>query len=396
MPEPISGPRILIICDYYLPGYKSGGALRSLVSLLERFGSKFDFRIITRDHDGKMSRVPYDTVEIDKWNIVDGNPVFYLSSDNIRFATIARLIREVEPDVLFLNSFFSPLTTMSLLLCKLGRVPKVPIILAPEGELSDGAMSIKPIRKKLFKIAAKFLRIHHRVSWKVASETEHREVEKLASKGDSILLAPTMLPKMILPDYKFDSKPEKAQGSVKLVFLSRYMRKKNMNWLLEKLSGHTTQLELDIYGPLEEQDYWSEAETIIGNLPSNIIVRSAGSIPHENVAETLTKYHFFVLPTLGENFGIAIIEALAAGCPVIISDRTPWQNLQEKGIGWDLPLESPNLWFDVLDKCSLMSSDEFKEYSDRSRQFAVNWLQDPSLDAANLNIFERALGSKGE
>ena len=56
--------------------------------------------------------------------------------------------------------------------------------------------------------------------------------------------------------------------------------------------------------------------------------------------KNLFEYHFFILPTLGENFGHVFIEALAAGCPLIISNRTPWLELEKKGIGWDIPLEN--------------------------------------------------------
>jgi len=45
MPEK---PIILVICDYYLPGFESGGALRTLVNMVDRLGARFDFRKITR------------------------------------------------------------------------------------------------------------------------------------------------------------------------------------------------------------------------------------------------------------------------------------------------------------------------------------------------------------
>jgi glycosyltransferase involved in cell wall biosynthesis len=41
------------------------------------------------------------------------------------------------------------------------------------------------------------------------------------------------------------------------------------------------------------------------------------------------EYDFFVLPTIGENFGYVFLEALAAGCPLITSDRTPWTTLRK-------------------------------------------------------------------
>jgi glycosyltransferase involved in cell wall biosynthesis len=63
-------------------------------------------------------------------------------------------------------------------------------------------------------------------------------------------------------------------------------------------------------------------------------------VPNEQVIQVLQEHHLFVLPTFGENFGHAIFEALLAGKPVLISDKTPWLGLEKKKLGHDLPLES--------------------------------------------------------
>jgi len=100
----------------------------------------------------------------------------------------------------------------------------------------------------------------------------------------------------------------KIAGEAKMIFLSRFMRKKNFKWLLENLSQIEGKLTIDIYGPLEDETYWKECRQIIDKLPSNIKIASKGSIPHETVLATIVKYHFFILPTLGENFGHVFLE----------------------------------------------------------------------------------------
>lgn len=55
--------------------------------------------------------------------------------------------------------------------------------------------------------------------------------------------------------------------------------------------------------------------------------------------DVLSNYDAFLFPTKGENYGHVIYEALAAGCVPVISDRTPWLDLEENGCGYVVPLE---------------------------------------------------------
>ena len=322
-------PIILVICDYYLPGFESGGALRTLVNMVDRLGDRFDFRIITRDHDGTFVRTPYTTVNIGEWNRIGNADVYYLSKDQIRSKNLIRLVEEVSPDAIYLNSFFSRLTIFVLTLLKLRRIKQLPVILAPEGEFSPGALTLSPLKKRLYISQAKILRLLKNFVWKAASESEKKDIETVLGKGLDILVAPNMPPRMIYQEFEQTAKPVKAAGHARLIFLSRFMRKKNFNWLLEPLGSVNGDISIDIYGTLEEEDYWAECRRIADTLPRNITIRAKGPVEHENVSATLAKYDFFILPTLGENFGHVFIEALASGCPLIISNTTPWRNLAQ-------------------------------------------------------------------
>lgn len=139
-------PIILFVCNYYLPGYKAGGGLRTIVNTVERFGDKFDFRIIALDHDG--NGIPFDSVNIDQWNTIGEAKVFYLSSSSIKIVKLYHLISEIKPDLIYLNSIFSQLSIFLLTLKKIKLISKTPVIIAPEGELSDGALQLKSSKKR--------------------------------------------------------------------------------------------------------------------------------------------------------------------------------------------------------------------------------------------------------
>jgi glycosyltransferase involved in cell wall biosynthesis len=204
-----------------------------------------------------------------------------------------------------------------------------------------------------------------------------------------------MPPRVILEDYRFDWKPQKVTGKVNLIFLSRVMPKKNLLHTLQILPRLKGNINLDVYGPLEDRSYWRECEAAVARLPDRIKVSQCGSVAYENVAKTMAKYHFFLLPTLGENFGHVMTEAFSAGCPVLISDQTPWRNLEEMHIGWDIPLDRDDLWVEALQKCISMDSAEYEMASGAARQYAIDWLAAPEIVDANAKVLERALEAAG-
>jgi glycosyltransferase involved in cell wall biosynthesis len=290
-----------------------------------------------------------------------------------------------------LTSFFSPLGIKFLTLRRLGMTPDVPVVLAPEGEFSPGALQLKATKKKIFRKLAFPGRLYRDLIWKAASEPEREDIRRVAGEGCEIFIAPNMPPRVILESYAFEQKPLKRTGAARLVFLSRVVPKKNVLHTLEILPNIEGEIEFDIYGPLEDEAYWAECQQLIAKMPANIKVTHRGSIPYEAVAETMTGYHYFVLPTLGENFGHVMPEAFSAGCPVVISDQTPWRNLAEKNIGWDLPLERTDLWREALQKCVMIGGTEYEQQSRAARQYAIDWLAAPEIVAANARVLDRAL-----
>lgn len=385
------GGKILILCDYYLPGYKSGGGMRTIVNMIDRLKDKYKFFVVTRDHDGKLDRERYKTIKVNQWNTVRGAEVFYVPKDKIKISKLRELISEIEPDLIYSNSYFATFTFYLLILKKLNLTNDVNVIVAPCGELSEGALRLNSAKKKTFTRLSKLLNLSKNVIWKASSELEKEEIEAVKGKDGEIFIAPDMLPRMIFENYNPGLKPQKNVGRVKMIFLSRFMKKKNFKWLLENLSSVEGEIEIDIYGPLEDAEYWMESEKIIKTLPDNIKVSAKDSVPHERVLDTLVKYHFFIMPTLGENFGHIFLESLAAGCPLIISDRTPWLNLEKKGIGWDLSLEKPEHWIEKLNYCIKLDERDYSKLSNNARKFAVEILEDDKIKEDTLKLLEYGL-----
>jgi glycosyltransferase involved in cell wall biosynthesis len=93
------------------------------------------------------------------------------------------------------------------------------------------------------------------------------------------------------------------------------------------------------------------------------------------------------LPTFHENFGHVFIESWSNGCPVIISDQTPWRNLEEKGIGWDISLKEKSKFIKAIEEAASMNQEDYSRMSEAAFDFAKSFRENPAVLEANRKLF---------
>ena len=369
---------VLMPINHYLPGYKAGGPIRKLSSLVEQLGDEYTFKVVTKDRDFG-DPTPYEGVDADIWSRVGKAETRYLSPSSQSFRGLRRLLRDTDYDLMYLNSFFEPgFTIKSLLLRRLGLIPQKPVIVAPNGEFSLGALKLKGLRKRLYMLIARLLGLYRGVLWQAASEYEVAEIHREFDRDANVCNLPDFVTTGAVTGKPWESSP-KEPGALNLVFLSRISRKKNLAGALRMLHGLEGKVSFDIYGPLEDTSYWTECQGVIRSLPGNVTVSYRGAVPHEEVDRVMAEHELFLFPTLGEGFANVIFESLAAGCPVLVSDETPWRGLEEKGVGWDVPLDDGARFRAILQRCVDMDSETHDSLSRRAREYAVQYAQDPSV-----------------
>ncbi|WP_231118534.1 glycosyltransferase [Pasteurella multocida] len=132
-----------------------------------------------------------------------------------------------------------------------------------------------------------------------------------------------------------------------------------------------------------DQEYWNACLSLISKLPSHIEVKYYGIVENTKVQETISNYDLFFVPTQGENYGHVFIEALSSGTPILLSDQTPWRNLKDKGIGWDIPLARKRL-FMLYRRLNVEKRQIIKQ---KCINFADNIINSKEVLDANKNIF---------
>ncbi len=379
---------VLIFTPYFLPGYKAGGPIRSLKNLIDHLSDKIHFKVITPDHDLGDTK-PYDGIVSDAWNKISGIDTYYISDNKRNFFQIAKIIRNTNHDIRYYNSFFYPyLTIFPLLAEKLRLITHKPSVLAPRGELAPAALQSSKNKKKPYLKFVHFFKLYERLHWQVTSKFEKTQLLNLFPIKSDMVAVIANLPPKIKVDLSYRHS-NKQIGKLRLVFVSRIAPKKNLLGALDFLRKVKGQITFDIYGPKEDKNYFDKCMKQKEYLPHEIVVNYRGPLKHEQIEEVLRQYDFLFFPSFDENFGHIILESFIAGTPVIISDRTPWLDLDRDHAGWAIPLEDNNLFVHILNECVRMDRDTHQQLCNGALRKAQMYLNNARLVEQTYEMFAK-------
>ena len=134
-----------------------------------------------------------------------------------------------------------------------------------------------------------------------------------------------MLPNLIDNSIKIkDFKISIFKKRIKFIYFSRVSVKKNLLETIKILDKSKLPIDLDIYGPIEDSEYWLKIKYAYHDIKSyknKLRVNYKGSIKY-NKYKILNRYNFFILLSDSENFGHVIFEAIQSKCVPIIK-KTP-------------------------------------------------------------------------
>ena len=377
--------KILIFIDWFLPGYKAGGPIRSVANMVDHLSKDFIFKIITTDTD-YLEKEPYKDNESNKWVEFNNNTsIYYFSKENLTKNKLKGLIKNTKFDIAYINGIYS--FYFSILPLFILRRTKKKVIVAARGMLSKHAFSSKSLKKITFLRSAKLLGLYKNVTFQATDKKEATEIKEILNKYKEILTVPNLPKKVIHTENKQKKKEEE---TLKLVNIARISTEKNTLFALEVLYwlNYKGKIQFDLFGSIYNETYWQQCQIILQKLPANISVHYRGSIDSSKVHETFSNYHFSFMPSKGENFGHSIFESFSAGCPVITSDKTPWQDLEERNIGWDISLNNKEKFQSVIQKCIDMKQAEYDKMSENAFNFALEYFSNSDAIEQTKKLFE--------
>lgn len=371
--------KILIFTDHFLPGHRAGGPVSSIANLVKLLNDDFEIVIATRNYDFGDNE-PYWEIKCDEIVQYKEYKVFYMS--HLSKENISSFIGDFNPDMIFLNSFFSYFSRVVLYL-SINKNFKTKVILAPRGELQKNALAIKKTKKNIYLFLFKLFRLHQKVEFFSTDKIETKEIKHIFVKEPIVMLPNVPKAIKLFEIYK-------QVNELKIIFLSRIRDNKNLHFALKVLQNiNNKNIVFDIYGPKEDEVYWDKCEKLIKNLQKDIKVNYKGMMKPDEIPNIMSKYHVLLLPTKTENFGHVIVEAMSVGLVPVISDQTPWVELEKHNAGWDIPLDNKNRYAEVIKKLYAMDNEEFQVLSKGSSKYISEKLAVDELKEKYVNFFNK-------
>lgn len=225
-----------------------------------------------------------------------------------------------------------------------GRRLEVPYIFRPCGMLDPWSLSQSKWAKKLMLLLRLKRDLNGAAAIHYTADLERDLAGAVGIRGPRPIVEPNGV------DFsEFDPLPER--GGLRrrfpelgdrpiVLFLSRIHPKKGLDLLIPAFArGGPSDARLVLAGPGEDA-YIAELQALARTHGIADRITWTGMLHGRERIEAYVDADLFVLPSYQENFGIAVVEALAAGTPVVISDQVAiWRELKAAGVAGVVPTQ---------------------------------------------------------
>lgn len=349
--------KVLIVTPGYYPAKTYGGPVVSIKNLTDALGDEIEFYILTSNHELKQDEaiqgLPTGFVQRGKARVC------YIPDRDMNETFYKKVMDTINPDCIYINAIYHRLLSPPMI--RLAKKRKIRCIIAPRGGLCENAMQFSRFKKIIYLQYIKRL-MSKNVCFQSTSDEESAAIKHFFGNGAEIKEL-TNLPRGIDLEAENYRLP-KQRGEVRIIFFSRIHPKKNLKYAIEVVSDLKCNCVFDIYGPVEKEDYWEECKTMISKLPENVEVRYCGYLESDRLQTIMGKYDLFFFPTLSENFGHVIAEALSEKCNVLLSNNTPWNDVNNQTFGRAYPLEQKEAFCSFIEQIAQLSEDEIQRQRD--------------------------------
>ena len=178
-----------------------------------------------------------------------------------------------------------------------------------------------------------------------------------------------------------------------ILYMGRIEKKKGLNYLFEAYVDfvkNNQNWKIIVAGPAYDKAYTETCKEYIKNAGYEDSITWLGMVSGQRRIDVYGAADLFVLPTHSENFGIVIAEALASGLPVITTNGTPWQEIEDEHAGYIISLSPKNL-LAAMERFSNLKDYEKNEMSLSAKNIAKRYTWDKPAEEMEL-LYQWILG----
>lgn len=306
---------------------------------LQRAGH--DVLVATTDADGE-GRLDVPVGATTSWS---GIPVIFFSrvvSEAFKWApALASWLRGhvKEFDVVDVHAVFSYSSIEAGRAC---RKAMVPYVVRPHGALDPWSLSRKPLQKQMVLFAGARRMLAHAARMQYTTLAEQR----LAENALPWLPAGAVVPLGV--DEEWFAETTGASGDPYVLAMSRLDRKKRLELLIDAFHAIASDATLPrwrlVLAGEGRPDYVIALRTRAREGAAADCISFVGWVSGDEKQRLVRGASLFASPSTQENFGLSIVEAMAAGVPVLVS---PGVNLAEEidaaGAGWVVDRDASTL-----------------------------------------------------
>ncbi len=357
-----------------------GGPSRTVPSLCEGLADLgIQTQIVTRDCKGSH-KTSTDKVKIIPTKVLSfGNPKFCYP-----FRFRKKLIEECkQPGMKLIHDHGVWLPT-NYTASRVAQLMSVPLVISPRGMLEPWAIMYKAWKKRLAWRLYQFraMNIAHTIC--TTSEMEATNIRRLGLRQPIAIIPngveiPTLIKKTNLKKKRT------------ALFLSRIHPKKGLLFLIEAWKTISPlDWQLLIVGP-DDGNYGKQISAAVKERGLEKDIKILGEMVGEHKSNIYRNADLFILPSLSENFGMVVAEALSWSIPVITTKATPWQELETNRCGWWIDTGISPL-IDCLKEVLALTEEELEAMGIRGRNLVKERYRWSEIAQKTYNLYLWILG----